>query len=225
MITADDLIAANRAIRKLSAAEVASLWATLDLQDVEATKVALLRIMPQIVFKYGDMAAAIAADLYEEWRAAAAAKASYNALMANLAPLAKVEASTRYALGGLYRDPMDAASVLALLQSDVVERHALNQGRETMALNVAQDPAKPRWARVPVGVTCKWCLMLGSRGFTPGVGYRSELTAAAGSHGNCDCVITPEWATGDLMDAYDPAAVYDQWKAAEAADKAAKAAT
>lgn len=223
-VTADDLVEANRAIRKLSADEVASLWATLDLEDVEATKVALLRVMPSIVFKYGDMAAAIAADLYDEWRATVREAGKYRALMADIADVSKVEASTRYAVGGLYRDPMDTASVLALLQSDVAERHALNQGRETIALNVQQDPAKPRWARVPVGVTCKWCLMLGSRGFKPGLGYRSEMTAAAGSHGNCDCIVVPEFATGDLVESYDPDAVYDEWKAAEAADKAAKAA-
>jgi hypothetical protein len=224
VVSADDLVEANRAIRRLSADEVASLWATLDLEDVEATKVALLRVMPSIVFKYGDMAAAIAADLYDEWRSTVREAGKYRALMADIADVSKVEASTRYAVGGLYRDPMDAASVLALLQSDVVERHSLNAGRETIALNVQQDPARPRWARVPVGVTCKWCLMLGSRGFKPGLGYRSEITAAAGSHGNCDCILAPEFATGDLIESYDPDAVYDEWKAAEAADKAAKAA-
>ena len=223
MVSADDLVEANRAIRKLSADEVASLWSTLDLEDVEATKVALMRVMPQIVFKYGDMAAAIAADLYDEWRTGVREATKYRTLMADLAPITKVQASTGYAIGGLYRDPMDTAAVLALLQSDVVERHALDQGRETMALNVQSDPAKPRWARVPVGVTCKWCLMLGSRGFKPGLGYRSEMTAAAGSHGNCDCIVVPEFATGDLMDNYEPDVIYDQWRAAEAADKAAKA--
>ena len=223
MVSADDLVEANRAIRRLSAAEVESLWSTLDLEDVEGTKVALMRVMPRIVFKYGDMSAAIAADLYEEWRSEVREAAKYRALMADIADTQAVQASTRYALGGLYRDPIEPEAVLALLQSDVADRFALDQGRETMALNIRQDPAKPRWARIPVGVTCRWCLKLGSRGFKPGLGYRSEMTAAAGSHGNCDCIVVPEFATGDLIDSYDPSAVYDEWKAAEKAAKTSQA--
>ena len=236
MITADDLVAANRAIRKLSAAEVASLWSTLDLEDVEATKVALLRVMPAIVFKYGDMAAAIAADLYDEWRSNVREGAKYRALMADIADVSKVEASTRYAIDGLFREPTDPAAVLALLQNDVAVRHSMNQGRETMLLNANQDPAKPRWARVAVGKSpCKYCLMLASRGFTKGLGYTSEESARRGafraskSHGaTCKCLVVPEFATGKVMDDYDPDADYERWQAmeaAEAADKAAKAAT
>ena len=222
MVSAEDLVEANRRIRALGAAELESLWATLNLGDVEATNVALVRIMPSLVFKYGDMAAAIAADIYAEWREEARAASRYESLMAELMPEADVQRSTRYAVGGLYRDPPDPEAVLSLLKNDVLDRFTQNQGRLTIARNVAADPERPRWARIPVGVTCEWCLMLGSRGFAPGYGYRTEVTASAASHGSCDCVLAPSWATGELIDNYDANAVYDQWQAAKrqrAADK------
>lgn len=225
VVTVDALVEANRALRKLSNAEVNDFFATLDLSKPDTATVQMMRVMPGIVFKYGEMASAVAAELYDEWRVGVREAAKYRALMADLADLGAIEASTRYAAGGLYRDPPDAAAVLSLLQGDVAERHALNQGRRTIAENIVADPAKPRWARIPVGMTCKWCLMLGSRGFRSGLGYRSELTAAAGSHSNCDCQIVPDFAKGELIESYDPDVVYDEWKAAEAADKAVKAAT
>lgn len=221
----DALVEANRALRKLSDAEVADFFASLDLSKPDVAKVQMLRVMPQIVFKYGEIAASLAADLYEDWRSGIREAAKYRALMADMADLGTIEASTRYAIGGLYREPADTAAVLTLLQGDVVARNVRNQGRETMALNVQADPAEPRWARIPVGETCEWCLMLGSRGFKPGLGYRSEITAAAASHGGtCDCEIVPEFATGDLIESYDPDAVYDQWKTAKANREAAEAA-
>lgn len=44
-------------------------------------------------------------------------------------------------------------------------------GRLTMQRAVANDPTKPRWARVPRGAkTCAFCLMLASRGFAYQIG-------------------------------------------------------
>ena len=88
-------------------------------------------------------------------------------------------------------------------------------GRLTMQRAVANDPTKPRWARVPRGAkTCAFCLMLASRGFA----YLSEDAAGRQMqyHADCDCDIVPSWGSAKLKD-YDPDKYYEMYQAAEAA--------
>lgn len=88
-------------------------------------------------------------------------------------------------------------------------------GRLTMQRAVANDPTKPRWARVPRGAkTCAFCLMLASRGFA----YLSEDAAGRQMqyHADCDCDIVPSWGSVKLKD-YDPDKYYEMYQAAEAA--------
>lgn len=60
-------------------------------------------------------------------------------------------------------------------------------GRRQMRRNAERDPAGVRWARMPIGETCAWCLMLASRGAV----YLSEESAGSGGHfhAQCDCQI------------------------------------
>ena len=74
----------------------------------------------------------------------------------------------------------------------------------------ARDPLKPRFARVPQGgETCRFCLMLASRGAV----YHSKYTAGAVDHyhANCDCKVVPDF--GDGIEGYDPSVYYDQYRA------------
>lgn len=48
--------------------------------------------------------------------------------------------------------------------------------RLTTQRNMRMDPVSPRWARVPKGETCEFCLMLASRGWV----YLSEESAKLG---------------------------------------------
>ena len=70
--------------------------------------------------------------------------------------------------------------------------------RQQMA-DIAADPTKPRWARVPRGrVTCAFCTMLAGRGFV----YTSEEAAGGGLgntyHNHCDCEPVPTWGEAKL---------------------------
>lgn len=88
-------------------------------------------------------------------------------------------------------------------------------GRMTMQRAVANDPTKPRWARVPRGAkTCAFCLMLASRGFS----YLSEDTAGRQMqyHADCDCDIVPSWGSSKLK-GYDPDKYREMYQAAKAA--------
>ncbi|RSX47846.1 hypothetical protein D2E22_1133 [Bifidobacterium castoris] len=65
-----------------------------------------------------------------------------------------------------------------------------------------RDPTQPRWARVPHGKTCAFCVMLASRGFA----YLSAETGGKGGtrfHDDCDCRVIPSWGRQTLK-GYDP---------------------
>ncbi len=79
-------------------------------------------------------------------------------------------------------------SFTAFLQAQIAE-----EIRTTGMMNLDRDYERgtrgARWARVPVGETCAWCLMLASNG----TWYKSEKSALFGEHGdryhaNCNCV-------------------------------------
>ena len=197
------LVRANQAIRKLGLREFTSLWSLLNLDDALSVKRVLLAEMPLLVEKYGDLAATVAADLYEQWRDGAGARGAA-AVLAPAADPDRVAASVRYSIGGLFGVP-DTAAVFSLLAGDVLDRLVSNQARQTFELNAKRD--RVRFARVPVGATCEWCVMLGSRGAM----YRSSDSAGA-SHGNCDCVVVPSFEDDDLPEGYDPDALYAQWQ-------------
>src|SRR5690606_8126003 len=85
----------------------------------------------------------------------------------------------------------------------ISEQAALQEGRNAIMHNAQRDPSRPRFARIPVGKTCAWCLMLASRGAV----YRSAASAgAAGQYhgGECDCQPVASWNRGkDLPPSYD----------------------
>lgn len=85
----------------------------------------------------------------------------------------------------------DPAATLAYL-SGTVDKCVKQQARDTLAFNAERDP-KARYARIPDGNACDFCLMLGSRGFV----YHSEESAGGSAHGTkwdtyhpyCNCQI------------------------------------
>ncbi|WP_156101945.1 hypothetical protein [Bifidobacterium callitrichos] len=72
--------------------------------------------------------------------------------------------------------------------ADMIESSA----RLTTQRNLRIDPSKPKWARVPNGKACAFCVMLASRGFV----YTSEDTAGRQMqyHADCHCRIIPAGA-------------------------------
>lgn len=90
-------------------------------------------------------------------------------------------------------------------------RHVVSTGsRIGMLDRIGADPSKPRWARVPVGQTCEFCVMLASRGFV----YLTRETASLGGgfhNGRCDCNVVPSWGERHIA-GYDPEALYRQYR-------------
>ena len=100
--------------------------------------------------------------------------------------------------------------------SDMMADELRNASRDVITENLDRDERAARrtrrrsnagYARVPVGETCAWCLMLASLGYW----YRSEQTALGIDpdhyHAHCDCVAVPYYAPEEI-DGYDDYRAY-----------------
>lgn len=205
--------AANRGVVALAGRDLAAFWAALDLNRPEAARDALETFLPVLVGQYGEIAAAAAADWYEDLRDAAGVGSAFRVAPADLVPDAAIRGQVRFAAAALFTD--DPGRMLDFLQV-AASKYVLQPGRDTITEAAAADPRKPRYARVPSGTeTCAFCLMLASRGPV----YASAQTAGGRMrkyHGKCDCVPTPLWDGDDLPAGYDPDALYERYNAARA---------
>lgn len=203
---------AGRGVVALARQDLQSFWDSLDLTRPEAARDELLDFVPQLVQEYGDVAATVAAEWYEQVRFDAVG--AYNATTVNATDIAQVQAGVRSAAGKLFGD--NPESMLTLLAGGV-QRYVMASQRGTVARNVQTDPSKPRFARVPTGAkTCAWCTLLSSRGFV----YLTQKTAQQTDHyhTDCDCQAVAEWeADRHYIAGYDPDAMYDKYQDARAA--------
>lgn len=219
MTTRADLERLSRGLdeaTRMALAALSSAFGRLDLSSPEAARDALLVVMPAIAAQYGDLAASSAAEWYERLRADAVG-GPYSAILADGPSDEQVAQATRWAVGGLWgADPTGVQTTLG----GVLARFVGQQGKSTVHRNVAVDPAKPRWARVPgPGGCCAWCSMLASRGFV----YASAATAGQGHayHDHCSCVPTPLWKSQAAnIHGYDPKRLRVAYDEARAAVKA-----
>ncbi|WIE65947.1 hypothetical protein DEI99_005255 [Curtobacterium sp. MCLR17_036] len=208
----DTLRDAGQGVVTLARRDLQSFWSSLDLTRPEAARDELLEFVPQLVREYGDVAATVAAEWYEQVRYEQAG--AYNATTVNTTNVEQIRAGVRANAGQLFTDTPDV--MLALL-SGGVQRYVLASQRGTIARNVQLDPSKPRFARVPTGAkTCAWCTLLASRGFV----YLTAQTAGVSDHyhSECNCQAVAEWeADRHYIAGYDPDAMYEKYQDARAA--------
>ncbi len=223
---ADQQAARLAAVVALAARALSRLWPRVDWTSEHAVD-AVGTLYGAIVDRYGKQAAAVSASYYDQRRAAQNLSSRYRAAPAAPVQQATVERIVSSAfLGSTTPDDVDAAELDAPavpattsdLPVDQRVQQRLEQGlsrlvqqpaRDTIADNSAQDPAKPRWIRVPTGATtCEFCIMLASRELGERFrGYTSSQTAGIdGSsiyntyHKNCDCVAVPVFPGDDIRD-------------------------
>jgi hypothetical protein len=221
----------NAGIVALAAAKTAALWAQVDWASPAAVQ-AVRTLYGAIVGRFGQAGAAVAAQFYDEQRSQHALP-PYTATLADPLPETMLDKIVTSAfLGAAVPDshqpvttsdlPMEQR-VPARLDGQV-HRLVLQPGRVTIAENVANDPAKPRYVRVPRGdKTCAFCVLLASRQLGPIEGpqkrsfggyqaanvkfdketQRLHVFAKDGTkyHDHCDCEavpIFPGTATSDV---------------------------
>ena len=176
---------ANIALSGRVLRDLRAFWASLDLGKPEACRDALVRFLPVLTTTYGQAAAVVAADWYDDIRAAEGVRGRFRATTADPFPTEYVEARVRYGARHLFT--ASPALMLPFLDG-VAQEYAMQPGRDTIVHSTLDDPQAAGWHRETRGDACKFCRMLAGRG---GV-YRRE-TASFAAHGDCNCVAAPSW--------------------------------
>lgn len=178
-----------------------------DIADAspQAVAGAVRDFYPDLVEKYGEATAALAADHFES-------ATGLPATLVRAIDVGRTQADLGYALAPLFSGVGDLDGRLAGLLDRLVKQ----AGRSTMFASVGDNGL--RYARVPWGDTCAFCLMLASRG---DVYHTRESAGGDGNrfHPVCDCSIEPVRYDEDLealkqAAGYDPDALYDRYLAA-----------
>lgn len=194
-----------------------AFFLSLDLSKPEASRDALLEFMPILTEQYGAVAATMAAEWYDELRAASGAAGRFTAVTATSVPTGAVEANVRFLASHLWTT--NPAEMLGGLQI-AADKYVKQPGRDTIMSNARRE--RIRFARVPTGdKTCAFCLMLASRDalyFTrESAGDINDTGFGDGFHGFCDCAVVPIRKKSDYPEGYLPDAYYSMYTEARKA--------
>lgn len=190
----------NQALVELARRDLTAFWAALNVQGSPIlVRDALLDFFPELIAAYGDAAALLAADFYDELRDVPPSVARFRAVLSVPPDSAQARASARWGLGPLFTDEPDPVQSLSNL-AGAAQRLVLQAGRDTVFSSANRDPARTGYARIPVGKTCPFCTMVASRGFV----YGSAEKAGESNlwHDDCDCQIVPGRSKRDLPEGY-----------------------
>lgn len=164
--------------------------------EKKASRDAVIAFMQALAVRYGDAAATLAADFYDEIAEAAGAGVA-DAVLAETASDASVAGSVRYSAKKLFgREPDEDAFKRGCAAA--LARYVKKAANDTMSRNAVRDGRKgAKFARVPQGAeTCAFCVMLASRGFV----YASKETAGEFGHfhDHCDCKVVVGFGDASL---------------------------
>lgn len=209
----DRFVESQRGVRRLVLRDLAAWWTTVEHLSPSEIKASAAEFLPLLAHTYGEVSATAAANFYDEARASSVARGRFSSMLGDNTAAAYAARNVSFATDPLFAG--DAAGALGRM-SVVADKAALQVGRDTVMFNNRRDPSSPRFARVPVGKTCAWCLMLASRGAV----YRSADSAGdAGQYhgGHCDCQPVPSWDHGkDLPPSYDEGETFGLYDRARA---------
>lgn len=156
----------------IARAEAEEFWHGVDKSDPAYVRGEMIEFMQDLNLVYGDVAASVAADYFEDLRSTSlSAEGTYQAVASGSVPVDQVAGSTGWALSTA--DPL--ASLVG-----VADRLIKQVARDTVVDNVARDRAA-RYVRVPRGPeTCAFCLMLASRGAVYSSGEVAQFVSGRG---------------------------------------------
>lgn len=151
---------------------------------------ALIDYAYALATKYGEGAAAAAAEMYD----AIAIASKANTPPAEPAKTATYAEVAKTVNGTLKQNPGIVPSA--------VGRLVKTAGVDTTINNAIRDHAYYAW--VPRGETCAFCLMLASRGWQPASLSALEDGHAKHIHANCDCTYVVRFGDNLMVEGYDP---------------------
>ena len=174
-------------LTSLARRDLDAFWRLLEGLSAEQVRDALMDVLPELGGAYGDAAAALAADWYEDVREASQARGSFSPVLASPPEPARWEALARWGVDPLFAEQPDAAIALAKVAGGL-QRLIADQHRLTVVESSIADPAASGWRRVGVGDSCGFCRMLIDRGHV-----YTEATSTFRSHDWCNCAAAPSW--------------------------------
>ena len=185
MVTVADLRLATDLNLRMAERDLAEFFGAYSGADPAEMRDALVEFYPDFVQVYGDHGAALAAEFYDDARAAARASGRFRATLAPPPSADQAIGSAKWAIGPVFDDSWDVALQQLVGAST---RLIQQQGRDTMRWNVDRDPLAVGWRRETRAGSCPFCRMLAARG-----GVYSKKSAYFAAHDNCRCVVTPSW--------------------------------
>lgn len=163
---------------------------------------ALIAYAHGLATKYGEGAAALAAEMYD-----AVAATSGAAVLAAVPAATATYAETAAAINGTIKS-MDPEIVCG-----AVGRLVKMAGVDTTMQNALRDGAE--WAWIPQGDTCAYCLMMAGRGWQRASKKSIKNGHAEHIHANCDCTYAVRFDKDTGVEGYDPAAYAEAFDQAE----------
>lgn len=184
-----------------AAAQLIREYLNTHIIETEYDTALLISYSYAVATKYGEGAAALAAEMYD----AIAALSEVYVPPAVPAKTATIEETARSVQGArlFSKDPEVTASAVGRLVKQA--------GEDTTMQNAMRDGAEAAW--IPSGDTCAFCITLASRGWQR-VSKRSLSKGihAEHIHNNCDCVHAVRFNGEGDVEGYDPEAYYKMYK-------------
>ena len=179
----NEIRAATGELVRLAGRELDEFWnALFQSMSPMGFRDELLKFYPDLVAAYGDTAGVLGADWYDMMRAArkqGVSAAQFRATIAMPAPDEQSIKAAKWALGSYFNEQADSSLSLAQLQN-TMQRLVMQPFRDSIWFAAASDPVRTGVLRKPAGlVTCKFCVMLASRG--PVYSYSASGKSAAGA--------------------------------------------
>ena len=192
--TYSDILAFSQQVQQVSnEAANAFLVAAREVDFTDWTRAAemLREIVERVVDYYGLASSELGAQWYEYCRGLSIGGEYTATVQAPNTTAARAAANRE--IDKLFDGKVDTNKLVTLLH-DVVTDQVYSQSREIIIVNILDDDAGSQsgYARVPVGDTCAFCIMLASRGFVY-TSRKSALQTQTGQkyHENCNCVAVP----------------------------------
>lgn len=156
----------------------------------ESRRLTLLETVPGVIGYYSEGTSALAADFYDDARAAARAPGRFTAEPVVLDRTVRIRRGVAWASEPLSTDDADAAMTRL---AEVVRAETSRPYRDTILTNRRRDPQSAGWRRVTSTSGCRFCRMLADRGAV----YK-ENSALFAAHPNCSCTAAPVFKGGEL---------------------------
>ena len=192
-----------------------NLFADFDWDNADSKSLSRIRdqVIDHIVYiqeTYGGASESIGSLFFEN--ALATDNELADAVMTGAANNEQIQKSVRYWAKNLFKDEPDVEAFIRGCSSFV--RRTISHAGDLTVADSASGSNKTkqigvRFARVPQGPSCGFCIMLASRGFV----YASKESAGQFKrfHDDCDCRIVAGMP-GTTVEGYNPEEMYDRYK-------------